>query len=124
MVLNMTITIEEQKDIPSWEGAFIGLGHNEAERAEIEARKAEKKHKPTKWVQTTTGPENRGGEDGSMIEMVTPERDFRVDGMPASASAVEEAEAERNKHLGVLDGIKRRLSARRHHDKQHQEHES
>lgn len=110
------------KGHPGWEGAFIGLGHNPAEREEIEARKAQKKHKPTKWVQGTTGPEYAGGEDGSMIEMVTPERDLRVDGMPASASAVEEAE--KNKHLGVLDGIKRRLSARRHHDKQPQEHQS
>jgi len=44
--------------------------------------------------------------------MVPPERDIRVSGMQASASAIEEAE--HHEHHGILDGIKRRISLKRH----------
>ena len=49
-----------------------------------------------------------------MIEMVPPDMDIRVSGMQASASAVEEAEHD-NKHHGIMDGIKRRISLKKHH---------
>jgi hypothetical protein len=49
----------------------------------------------------------------TMIEMVPPERDVRIDGMQASSTAIEEAE--RDKHHGIVDGIKRRLSLKKHH---------
>ena len=101
------------KGHPDWDGA---LGYSEAERVEIEAKKGDKhKRKPTRWVQSVVDPV--GYTEGDIIEMVPPERGLRVDGMQASASAVEEAD--RNKHLGVFSDIKRRLSARRHHDKGH-----
>jgi hypothetical protein len=99
------------KGHPGWDGAFVNLGRNEPDRARYDAKHNHgKKQKDGEWVQSTVGPEY------GMIEMVPPERDIRVDGMQASSSAVEEAE--HHKHLGIVDGIKRRLSLKKHKDHQ------
>jgi hypothetical protein len=97
------------KGHPGWDGAFMGRGRNEAERAKRDAKKKDQ------WQQSLTDGNEYNGEDGELVEMVPRDRDIRVDGMKASAAAIEEAES--HKKLGVvdnmMDGIKRRLSARR-----------
>ena len=90
-----------------WDGAFVNRGRNEADRARYEG-----KHHPKKgaWGQPINGVAYIE-DDGNVIELVPQENDIRVDGMKAGVSAVEEAE--RHKHFGIVDGIKRRLSRRR-----------
>ena len=99
------------KGHPGWEGAFVNRGRNEADRERYDAKHHPKKHGNGEWGQSVDGTEYFAN-DG-MIEMVPPERDIRVSGMQAGSSAVEEAE--HGKHLGIVDGIKRRLSLKKHH---------
>ena len=49
----------------------------------------------------------------SMIEMVPSDWDLRVEGMQANTNAIEEAQEAQEKHLGLVEGIKRKLSGRR-----------
>jgi hypothetical protein len=97
------------KGHPGWEGAFMNRGLNEVDRAKHDA-----KHHKTKSSEHQGGISDDYLANNGMIEMVTPERDIRVDGMQASSSAVEEAEHQ-HKHHGLIDGIKRRISLKRHH---------
>ena len=100
-----------------WEGAFMGQGRNEADRAKYEAKHAKKRAGVTgngEWSQRLDADGYGSAAHGGMIEMVPPERDIRLDGMQASASAIEASE--HNQHHGILDGIKRRISLKRHKD--------
>jgi len=100
------------KGHPGWEGAFVNRGRNEADRERHDAKHhRQKKNGGGEWGQSVDGTEIFTN-DG-MIEMVPPERDIRVSGMQASSSAVEEAEHSRSH--GIVDGIKRRLSLKKHH---------
>ena len=94
------------KGHPGWEGAFMNRGLNEADRARQDAKHHKERH--------PGGSDEHYGNDG-MIEMVPPERDIRIDGMRASSSAVEEAEHHKHHGHGLIDGIKRRISLKRHH---------
>lgn len=95
-------------------------------------RRAKGRHSPDRFLTDTPsknhhhlfhfGKGHHHDEDGStgavmndgMIEMQVPqERDVRVAGTQASSSAIEEAESQ--KHHGLVDGIKRRLSLKKHH---------
>lgn len=93
------------KGHPGWDGSFMNRGLKEVDRAKHDA----------KHHQRSSGgdPSEEYFVNDGMIEMVPPERDIRVDGMQASSSAVEEAE--HHKHHGIIDGIKRRISLKRHH---------
>jgi hypothetical protein len=93
-----------------WEGAFMGLGHSEPERAK-------RNHAKGKVSRGDTVESEYRLDENGMIEMMTPERDVRVSGMKASSSAIEQAEHER--HHGMLDGIKRRISLVRKHHRDH-----
>jgi hypothetical protein len=96
------------KGHPGWDGAFVNRGHNAAERAKKKGRGQEE------WGEY---PVQHDG----MIEMVAPERDLRVNGMQASAGAIEEAEHEQH-HSGLVGGIKKRLSLVRRHKDHSREH--
>lgn len=103
------------KGHPGWDGAFVNRGHNKAERSKKEA------HKPSRGKRELGEyvGDYRGENDG-MIEMVTPERDIRVNGMQASASAIDDAEREMTEHRhGIVSGIKRRISLVRKHHRDH-----
>ena len=93
------------KGHPGWDGAFMNRGLNEADRAKHDAKHDKKSG--------DHGNMNEYLANNGMIEMVSPERDIRLDGIQASSSAVEEAE--HHKHHGLIDGIKRRISLKRHH---------
>jgi len=100
-----------------WEGGFMGLGRNEADRAKYDAKHAKKRAGVTgngEWNQGLDAAGYGSTAHGGMIEMVPPERDIQVNGMQASASAIEAAD--HNQHHGILDGIKRRISLKRHKD--------
>jgi len=98
-------------DIGRWEGIEY----------DDDDRRAKGRHPPDSFDNPalSTGKHHRlfhfgsGEGDVQMIEMVPPERDVQVSGMQASASAIEQAE--RDKHHGLVDGIKRRLSLKKHH---------
>jgi hypothetical protein len=89
-----------------WDGAFMNRGLNEADRARQDAKHHKQKN-------GDHGNVDEYYANNGMIEMVPRERDIRVDGMHASSIAVEEAE--HHKHHGIIDGIKRRISLKRHH---------
>jgi hypothetical protein len=123
-----------------WDGAFMNRGHNEAERAARDARSA-KGHPKRNPVAGDLNYESADAENmiemrtqerdivhsvdpDNMVTILPPDRDIRVDGMQASATAIEEAYEEHHHeehhdgiHLGIVEGIKRRLSGRRnkHH---------
>ena len=116
-----------------WDGAFMNRGHNEAERAALNASSA-KGHPKRKPIPGDLNYESADAVDmiemssqerdivhsvdpDNMVTILPPDRDLRVDGMQASATAIEEAQLEEHhqdgKHLGIVEGIKRRLSGRR-----------
>lgn len=98
-----------------WDGAFVNLGRNEIERAKYDSAHHHKKGRNSQeWGEYVDRPAAYVGDD-SMIEVVPFDGDIRVSGMQASASAVEADAAEREKHHGIVDGIKRRLSLKKHH---------
>ena len=101
------------KGHPGWDGAFVNLGRNEVDRAKYDAKHHKPKRGSGEWGKFIN-PTGYVGDDG-MIEMVPPERDICFSGMQATASAIEEAE--HHKHHGIVDGIKRRLSLKKHHYK-------
>jgi hypothetical protein len=114
----------------------MNRGHNQAERAARDASSG-KGHRKRKPVPGDLDYESAPAEDmiemrstqerdivhsvdpDNMVTILPPDRDIRVDGMQASATAIEEADEEHHdgKHLGIVEGIKRRLSGRRnkHH---------
>jgi len=77
-----------------------------------------KAHGPSRWDdKTAMEPLSEDmtyvADPDSTIEMVPSGRDLRVEGMPASPYAIEEAQEAQEKRLGIVEGIKRKLSGRR-----------
>lgn len=92
------------------DGAFVNLGPNQTQQDVND-------HPKRKAV---PGLFPNSADPDSIIEMLPPERDLRVEGMQASGRAVQEAKMDKGKHLGIVEGIKRRLSGRK---SKHQEKE-
>jgi hypothetical protein len=80
--------------------------------AEIAKGGKHRRHKNKgQWVQSLSDGNDYNEYEGELVEIVPRDRDIKVDGMKASASAIKEAEPK--KKLGIVDGIKRKLSGRR-----------
>ena len=102
------------KGLGGWEGGFVGLGRSEPERAAYEAKHTKKPAPVTgtgEWDQRWDARGCGNKKHGGMIELVPPERDIRLNGMPASSQ-----EADHDRHHGMLDGIKRRISLKKRRD--------
>ena len=95
-------------DVGRWQGIEYVAGDKKARGPSYwgdKTAKAKRKPLPANITYVTDSDSN--------IAMVPPELDLRVEGMPASANVIEETKAEQGKHLGIVEGIKRKLSGRR-----------
>ena len=95
-------------NVGRWQGIEYVAGDKKARGPSYwgdKTAKAKRKPLPANITYVTDSDSN--------IAMVPPELDLRVEGMPASANVIEETKAEQGKHLGIVEGIKRKLSGRR-----------